>query len=128
MAYLAAGVVGFAITGFDHFVSNSGKDLFGFDLNGFHDLVHLGIGAILIGAAIPRQPEITEGVLIGGGLVYLLAAVLGFAGDLHQLLSIDGTFAADNFLHLGTGLAAVAGGFLGMAFPESATAAPVANT
>lgn len=112
LAYLAIGIVGFAVTGFTGWVVDTREDLLGFDLNGFHNVVHLGIGAILIGVAFVREPAITQGVLIGGGLVYLLAAVLGFTQNLDQLLSIDGVLASDNFLHLASGAAAVLVGVL----------------
>lgn len=111
--YLGVGLVGFLFTGFTGWVVDTREDLLGFDLNGFHNIVHLGIGAILIGVSIVREPTITQGVLIGGGLVYLLAAALGFTGNLGSLLSIDGLFASDNFLHLGSGLGAILFGLLG---------------
>jgi hypothetical protein len=46
------------------------------------------------------------------GVASLLAAALGFTGNLGSLLSIDGTFASDNFLHLVSGSAAVLLGLL----------------
>ncbi len=113
IAYLAAGLLGFAFTGFTGWVIDTREDMLGFDLNGFHNIVHFGIGAILIGVSLIREPTITQGVLIGGGLVYLLAAALGFTNNLSSLLSIDGTFASDNFLHLASGSAAILLGLLG---------------
>jgi hypothetical protein len=111
--YLVVGLVGFLVTGFTGWVVDTREDLLGFDLNGFHNIVHFGIGAILIGVSLVREPPITQGVLIGGGLVYLLAAALGFTGNVGDLLSIDGIFASDNFLHLGSGLGAILFGLLG---------------
>ena len=116
--YLLVGVIGFAVTGFTGWVVDTREDLLSFDLNGFHNIVHLGVGVILIGVSLVREPAITQGVLIGGGLVYLLAAVLGFTGNLGQLLSIDGTMASDNFLHAVSGAAAVLVGLLGGDIPE----------
>ncbi len=113
IVYLAVGLIGFAVTGFSGWVVDTREDLLSFDLNGFHNIVHLGVGAILIGVSLVREPTITQGVLIGGGLVYLLAAVLGFTGNLGSLLSIDGKLASDNFLHLVSGAAAVLVGLLG---------------
>lgn len=113
LVYLAVGIVGFAFTGFTGWVVDTREDLLGFDLNGFHNIVHLGVGAILIGASLVREPAITQGVLIGGGLVYLLSATLGFTGNLGELLSIDGILASDNFLHLASGAAALTIGLLG---------------
>src|SRR5215213_1900214 len=112
MAYLAIGVVGFLDTGFTGWVVDTDEAILGFDLNGFHNVVHLGVGALVLAAAFAPEPAITQGVLVGGGFVYVLAAVLGFTGNLEQLLSIDGAAAPDNFLHLVSGLAAIALGLL----------------
>ena len=112
-SYVLVGLVGFAVTGFHDWVSHTDAALLGFGLNGFHNIVHLGVGALLIGAAIQRDPTVTQGVLIGGGLVYLLAAFLGFTNHLDQLLTIRGTLAPDNFLHLASGVAAVLAGLIG---------------
>ena len=111
--YLVVGLVGFLVTGFTGWVVDTREDLLGFDLNGFHNIVHLGIGLILICVSLVSYPAITQGVLIGGGLVYLLAAALGFTNNVGDLLSIDGIFASDNFLHLGSGLGAILFGLLG---------------
>lgn len=113
LGYVAIGVVGFFVTGFTDWVHSSPAELLGFGLNGFHNIVHLGVGGIIVLASLAPQPAVTQGVLIGGGLVYLLTAVLGFTNNLGELLNIHGTMAADNFLHLGSGLAAVVAGFLG---------------
>lgn len=106
--YLVVGIVGFVITGFGSFISDTGDSLIGFDLNPFHNVVHLVIGAYLI--LVSRfNTAVTEGALIGGGAVYLVAAFLGFGNHL-QILSINSAGAPDNFLHLASGaLALIAG-------------------
>ncbi len=109
IVYLGVGVVGFLVTGFGAFVEDTGKSLLGFDLNPFHNVVHIVIGAALLTVSRLDVPDLAEGVLIGGGLVYLLAAVVGFAGYL-DLLAINETLDPDNFLHLVSGLAALAVG------------------
>ncbi len=111
-AYVFAGAIGFAVTGFEGFVENTDDALIGFDLNPFHNIVHLGIGALLLGVALIRRPPIAEGALLGGGLVYLLAAFLGFADHL-PILSIDRALAPDNFLHLASGAGAFLLGLIG---------------
>ncbi len=63
-AYLLIGVVGFAITGFTGWVVDTEEALLSFDLNAFHNLVHLGVGGILIGASLAREPAVTQGVKI----------------------------------------------------------------
>lgn len=112
LAYVIIGVVGFAVTGFTGITTDGGDKLIGFDLNVFHNVVHLAIGAGFLLVSRLSDPTIAQGVVIGGGLVYVLAALLGFLNEL-QILSIDTEFAADNFLHLFSGLAAVIFGILG---------------
>lgn len=106
VTYLAVGVAGFVVTGFDDFAVNTDEALLIFEVNPFHNIVHLGVGALWIAAsrAVPRVA--TLGITVGIGLVYLLATVLGFAGELGAL-SIDGFWAPDNFLHLGTAVLAL---------------------
>lgn len=113
VVYLAVGVVGFAVTGFTGVTTDGADKLIGFDLNVFHNVVHLAIGAGFIAVSRLSDPTITQGVVIGAGLVYVLAGLLGFLNQL-QILSIDAELAADNFLHLFSGLAAVIFGILGV--------------
>ena len=110
-AYAVIGVVGFVSTGFDGVTANGPDDLLGFDLNIFHNVVHLAIGLGFL-AASRLDPTLCQGIVIGGGLVYILAALLGFLNEL-QILSIDDEVAADNFLHLVSGSAAVIFGLIG---------------
>lgn len=101
--YLAIGVIGFFFTGFGGFVQNGNAGLLGFDLNGFHNVIHLAVGAfLLLVARLDRTAA--EGALIGGGLVYALAAFLGFENRL-QIISINDVLAPDNFLHVVSALA-----------------------
>lgn len=112
VVYLLVGVVGFAVTGFTGVVTDGSDKLLGFDLNVFHNVVHLAIGLGFIAVSRLSDPGITQGVVIGGGLVYVLAGLLGFLNEL-QILSIDAEVAPDNFLHLFSGIAAVFFGLLG---------------
>jgi hypothetical protein len=105
VVYLAIGVIGFAVTGFSSFVQDTGDGILGFDLNPFHNVIHLTVGIyLLLVAKLGRTAS--EGALIGGGLVYLVAAFLGFGNHL-EIISISDTGAPDNFLHAASGLAAV---------------------
>ncbi len=118
VTYLLVGVVGFAVTGFTGVTSDGADKLLGFDLNVFHNVVHLAIGAGFI--AVSRlDATITQGVVIGAGLVYVLAGLLGFLNQL-QILSIDSELAADNFLHLFSGLAAILFGLAGVRQSDAA--------
>jgi hypothetical protein len=114
--YVVAGVAGFTVTGFSSgFVANTNASLIGFDLNIFHNVVHLAIGAALILVSRLSDVTITQGVLIGVGLFYVLATLLGFLnyGAL-QIISINDPLAADNFLHLFSGATALIFGLIGV--------------
>lgn len=105
VAYLAIGVIGFAFTGFGNFVQDTGIGILGFDLNPFHNIIHLVVGGYLLFVSRLGR-TITEGALIGGGLVYIVAAILGLSNHL-QIISINSAGAPDNFLHIASGLAAL---------------------
>lgn len=110
IVYIFIGIVGFFVTGLGtgDLVSDTDHVLFGlFDINPFHNIVHIGAGAILVAASQVEAPGVTDGVTIGVGLVLLIAAAVGFLGAGDHLLSIDSTMAPDNFLHLITGGLAV---------------------
>ncbi len=108
--YVVVGIAGFVVTGFVGFVTNTSDTLLGFDINPMHNLVHLGIGAYLL--LMSRfNTSVTEGALIGVGLVYLLAAYLGFTNHL-QIISINSGGASENFNHVASGLAALGAGLV----------------
>ena len=111
LGYVVAGAVGFVVTGFSGFVVDTDERLLGLDLNVFHNIVHLAIGAGLIAASALRNLAVTQGVLMGVGAFYLVATLLGFANYL-QIISIDASIVFDNFLHLATGAAALGFGVL----------------
>lgn len=123
IGYVAIGVIGFAVTGGDVIGLRGHGDLLGFNLTIFHNLVHLVIGLAFIGASRASESAITQGILIGGGAVYLVAALLGFLNKL-PILAIDSPFAPDNFLHLFSGSAAVLFGLLGTAQQSEAEPPP----
>ncbi len=110
--YLFIGVVGLVMTGFGNFVVDTSNKLVGFDINPFHNVLHALIGIYLL-IVSQMNRSVAEGALIGGGLVYLIAAGLGF-GDRLQILSINSSGAADNWLHLFSGTGAVVIGLLSM--------------
>jgi sugar phosphate permease len=60
-----------------------------------------------------RDVAITQGVLVGVGLFYILAALLGFLNYL-QLISINTSLSVDNFFHLLTGVVALIFGLMGV--------------
>jgi hypothetical protein len=106
VTYAVGGVIGFVVTGFDGFVSSNGNKLLGLTLNPFQDLIHLAIGVLLLWAAT-RDTAITEGVLLGAGGVYIVAAITGFIYAHIPVLTITTAGNADNYLHLVTGATAI---------------------
>ena len=104
--YIAIGLIGFAVTGFEGFTADTDEQLLGLDLNVFHNIVHVAIGLGLVLAATARDETVTQGVVIGVGLFYAVAALLGFL-DYLQIISINGHLSLDNFLHLFSALAAL---------------------
>jgi hypothetical protein len=87
-----------------------------FDINGWHNVVHLLSG--VVGLAMAGTAARARLYSIGYGIVYVLVTILGFAvGDGGLLLSLIPINTADNVLHLavaltgiGVGLASPVGG------------------
>lgn len=110
--YLLVGAVGFFITRGVEFAATEGKDLIVFELNPLHNVVHLGVGALLVagaaaGAAAARKTNILVGV------TYLAVGIAGLflAGDNNEsnILAIN---QPDNALHFATALLALGVGLL----------------
>ena len=112
VVYLLVGLLGFAYTGFAEFAgTNTGEKILGiFEVNPLHNIVHLAIGALLLGASRAVTTAKAANTAVGG--VYLLVGVLGLfiLDSAANILSLNG---ADNVLHflsaavlLGVGLTA----------------------
>ncbi len=114
VAYLAGGVLGFAATGFHGFVTPHGATFLGLPLNIFHNIVHIGIGAILIVAALLPDATMTQGILLGVGVLYVAATLLGFLGRL-PIIAVTTAGNPDNVLHLVSAATAIFGGLAGAA-------------
>lgn len=104
--YLLVGVAGYAWTGFSGWLDSEGATMILFEVNPFHNLVHVLIGAMWLVAARVQRRGVAAGTFLGIGAAYLGAAILGFIGAL-PIMAIDAGLAPDNFLHLLTGLVAV---------------------
>jgi hypothetical protein len=107
---IAGGVLGFVFGGasFDTGGDVQGDDLAIFEVNGWHNVVHIVSGAFLVGASM-RAAAAAVGALIFGA-VYAGVAVWGFAtGD--NVANLVATDTDDNWLHVGF---AAAGGLVGL--------------
>ena len=106
---LLAGILGFiADSSFGNLGSGvEGDKLVAFEVNGWHNLVHIASG--LVGLAMARTPASARLFALGFGAVYLLVTIIGtIDGDsIFGLLAIN---AADNVLHAVIALAGIAAG------------------
>ena len=120
VVYLLIGIVGFAVTGFENFAKDGDKALIIFEINPLHNIVHIAVGALLIGGARAHATAKSVNLLVGA--TYGLVAILGIFGAL-EFLSINKGADADNFLHLFTAIAAL---YFGTAGAEAGTRAVAA--
>jgi hypothetical protein len=89
--------------------------LIAFDINGWHNVVHLLSG--IVGLVMARTAASARLFAIGYGVVYLLVTVLGFiVGDGGLLLSIIPINTADNLLHIAIAVSGIA---IGLASPAA---------
>ncbi|WP_149359567.1 DUF4383 domain-containing protein [Lolliginicoccus suaedae] len=102
--YLAAGVVGFLITGFDDFAGQTDEKILFLAVNPLHNLVHIALGLAWLAAAQVPAVTRTANMLLGAGL--LGAFVLGVAGAA-EFLNITSVTEPDNALHLVYGIASI---------------------
>jgi hypothetical protein len=98
-----AGIVGFFYDGSFSTGASAAHDhgaLIGvFDVNGWHNVVHIVSGAI--GLALADSWVGARLYALGFGLIYLLVAAIGFAlGDGHAVFGLIPVNDADNVLHL----------------------------
>lgn len=99
--FVALGVVGFLVTGFDGFTATDGDTLLVFELNPLHNIVHLLVGALLLAGA--RSPDKARSMTMLVVVVYAIVGVLGFViPDSANILALN---VWDNVLHLVTAAA-----------------------
>ncbi len=120
---LAVGILGFiADSSFGTGSDVEGSDFIIFEVNGWHNIVHILSG--LLGIALSRRADTARTYALGFGAVYLVVTIWGFiTGD--QVLWLIPVDTADNFLHL---LIAVAGLAAGLSSRDVATAPRTART
>jgi hypothetical protein len=101
--YVLVGLLGFVVSGDHAFAGDQGGHLLGiFAVNGLHNVVHLLVGAGLVGGAA-SGPAIAKKVNIAVSAVYLVVGVLGvvIGGTSLNLLALN---AADHGLHFASAL------------------------
>jgi Domain of unknown function (DUF4383) len=99
-----------------------GENFLFFEVNGWHNLVHLLSGAVLLFAAFRHAAARTAAIVFG--MVYLAMAVIGMI-DGHDLFGVVPIDPADNVLHLLLGAAGLAAGLLSR--PRRIEARPAAS-
>jgi hypothetical protein len=120
VVYVAVGLLGFAATGFDSFFGSTfDEKLILFPLNPAHNIVHILLGAVWLGAS--RAHASAKAANTGIGAAYLLVFLLGLFGAL-EWLAIGSGINPDAALHLVSGLAAVYFGTAGATGTRTATA------
>lgn len=119
--FLLVGVLGFVPGITTHYGDmtfaghDSGAELLGiFGVSILHNVVHLLFG--FAGLGLARTWAGARAFLIGGGAVYLVLWLYGLLIDLSSSANFVPVNDADNWLHLGLGLAMVA---LGLALGRS---------
>jgi hypothetical protein len=75
-------------------------------VNGWHNLVHIAIGLLLLAAA----GSAARSAALGVGLLYLVLSIWGFIESDNVLIGLVPINDEDNFLHLILGLTGLAAG------------------
>ena len=106
---LIAGIAGFfADSSFGDLGSDvQGDDLIIFEVNGWHNIVHILSG--LAGLALAARPSTARLYALGFGVVYLLVTIWGIVdgNDVFGLLPVNG---ADNVLHIAIAVTGILAG------------------
>jgi hypothetical protein len=118
-AYLVVGLAGFTVSDGHSFAGHGGGKLLGiFMVNPLHNVAHLAVGALLLGAAYAGARWARVACIAVGG-VYLLLGVVGLfvLGSSANILALN---SPDNVLHLASALVLLGAG---LAAPKITAAA-----
>lgn len=112
--YVALGVIGFGVTGFaGALTGEQGDAILGISINQFHNIVHFGIGAFLIVLSLQKNSAAAEGAVMGVGLFYVTAFVIGVMNsDNLTVIGMRGEGDPANFFHLLSGVTLLVVGLL----------------
>lgn len=123
---LLVGIVGFAAdSSFATGTNISGGELIVFEVNGWHNIVHILSG--LVGLAMWRNPATARTYALGFGAVYAVVTLWGFI-DGNTVLGLIPVNAADNILHLVIAAAGIAAGLASTAVRREAGERGAART
>lgn len=101
---LLIGIIGFLVNSeFDTGSGLNGDDLIVFEVNGWHNIVHILSG--VLGLALARRRDTAYTFALGFGLVYGAVAIWGFAQD--PILGLIPVNTEDNFLHIAIAAAGI---------------------
>ena len=102
------GILGFFVNSmFNSGPGVSGDELIIFEVNGWHNIVHLATGAFLLFMAASARTAILGALIFG--VLYVVVTLYGFI-DGDDVLTIVPINTADNFLHLALAIVAIAVG------------------
>ena len=105
---LLIGIAGFAASSsFETGANISGDELIAFEVNGWHNLVHILSG--LLGLALWRNPGSARAFALGFGAIYAVVTLRGFV-DGDTVLGLIPVNTADNLLHLAIAAAGILAG------------------
>ena len=118
-----AGILGFFVNASFEIAARVDRDtLILFDINGWHNVVHLVSGVIGLGLAGSWAGA--RAYAFGLGAVYVVLTIVGFiVGDGGTLVMLVPINIEDNFLHLAIAIAGLAAGAATPAAPAPTTAA-----
>ncbi|MDP8942642.1 MAG: DUF4383 domain-containing protein [Actinomycetota bacterium] len=104
---IAVGVLGFIFGGSDFAAGSDvqGDEFIVFEVNGWHNVVHLATGGLLVLMAGTAASAVTG--LMAFGLAYVAVTVWGFV-DGNDVVSLIPVNTADNWLHLALAVGALA--------------------
>ena len=93
-----------------------GSDFIIFEVNGWHNLVHIASG--IAGIALSRRADSARLFALGFGAVYLVVTIWGFVdgNDVLALIPVD---AADNVLHLAIAALGIGAGLASSPTPRT---------
>ncbi len=111
--YVAFGVIGFFVTGFHGWMRDTPDTVLGLSINPFANLVHVGIGAILLLMTTLASAPAAEGAMMGVGLFFIVAFVIGITTpDDLTILSMHAKSDIQNLHHIVSGVALLTIGVL----------------